>query len=430
MNTHDRPGGAHVAVGVPAVQREAVVEVVRVLERRGGVRCPLEDLLGPVHAQEAVHLPLRHHLDLRGVPQIVVGAPLRQLVQAVEMLPRVRGVQLERLARPVGATLQAVVVLLVEAEVVRELPAHHRLLHEGGHPGTVAGGALLHLQDRGLGAQLAVVEVGGQVAQGVRVRVVAPVREDLEPAAVAEVRQGGPRRGRPRPQPGDLGHCAVDAQGVDDRVPVLRRGRRRGPRGGGVGGQLRERHQELRQDSVDLGADGARGVLLLGARHPHRHDVVRVHLVQGRPRGAQPVQGGGRVPGPPRGHPQRGHVRHHRRRARLLGEAREDLRRPPAQQVEGDVLLPQLRLHLSHAAKHEAEVPYGCIKKLWNETEHNPQGQALLGCKGACVQQSPVLMGSLVPAHPVDHAPPRIKRLFLFCQASHTSGVKPFSWRR
>lgn len=43
-------------------------------------------------------------------------------------------------------TLHAVIVLVVEAEVVRQLPAHHQLLDEGGHGHTAFSPAVLNLQ--------------------------------------------------------------------------------------------------------------------------------------------------------------------------------------------------------------------------------------------------------------------------------------------
>ena len=44
-------------------------------------------LFGPVHAHEAMHLPGVHHLVLRGVPQLVVGLTLLQLLPAGQHSP-------------------------------------------------------------------------------------------------------------------------------------------------------------------------------------------------------------------------------------------------------------------------------------------------------------------------------------------------------
>ena len=54
----------NIAVGVSAVQTVLVVEVDGISERLLGTVCPLQDLLCPVHAQEAVHLAFNHQLLL------------------------------------------------------------------------------------------------------------------------------------------------------------------------------------------------------------------------------------------------------------------------------------------------------------------------------------------------------------------------------
>lgn len=54
------------AVRVLAVQLVAIIQVQGDGERLLGRRCPLQNLLGPVHPEEAVHLSLRHHLILKG----------------------------------------------------------------------------------------------------------------------------------------------------------------------------------------------------------------------------------------------------------------------------------------------------------------------------------------------------------------------------
>lgn len=53
---------------------------------QGNVRTgrPLEDLLGPVHAQETVHFALANQLQLGRIPQIVVGVRLLQLLTRVD----------------------------------------------------------------------------------------------------------------------------------------------------------------------------------------------------------------------------------------------------------------------------------------------------------------------------------------------------------
>ena len=52
-------------------------------------------------------------------------------------------------------TLNVVVVFVVEAEVVGQLPAHHQLLDEGPDGGAEAPPTTLHLQGGALGRELA-----------------------------------------------------------------------------------------------------------------------------------------------------------------------------------------------------------------------------------------------------------------------------------
>lgn len=72
VDAGDAPHAADVAVGVAAVELVLVVEVQRRRERLFRARAPLEDLLCPVHAHEAVHLAEVHHFALRRVPYVLV----------------------------------------------------------------------------------------------------------------------------------------------------------------------------------------------------------------------------------------------------------------------------------------------------------------------------------------------------------------------
>ena len=54
---------------------------------------PLQNFLGPIHAQEAVHLALQHHLPLRCIPKRVVVQGLFKLLVRVHVLALVLGVQ-------------------------------------------------------------------------------------------------------------------------------------------------------------------------------------------------------------------------------------------------------------------------------------------------------------------------------------------------
>lgn len=173
------------AVGVLTVQLVTIVQVQGEGQRLLWGGGPLQDLLGPVHPQEAMHLPFTDHLilmwtekahllklsafshasvlygtlliHLSSVPETVVRRCLLQLLKRVDIRPFVFGVIFQGLLSPLvcawepredtrvvkhqrmessrrrsALTLHAVVLLVVEAEVVRQLPAHHQLLDEGG----------------------------------------------------------------------------------------------------------------------------------------------------------------------------------------------------------------------------------------------------------------------------------------------------------
>jgi hypothetical protein len=60
-----------------------------------------------------LHLPLARHLQLAGVPEVVVGVPGLQLLQRVQVRPRVRCVRVEGVSGPAVEALQTVVVRVV-----------------------------------------------------------------------------------------------------------------------------------------------------------------------------------------------------------------------------------------------------------------------------------------------------------------------------
>ena len=78
-----------------------------------------------------MHLALLFELDLCRVPEILVGLRVVQLLPGVEVLPGVLAVQFQRGPGPVLGAVQVVVVGLVVAEVVGQLPADDCLLDEG-----------------------------------------------------------------------------------------------------------------------------------------------------------------------------------------------------------------------------------------------------------------------------------------------------------
>lgn len=90
VNAGDGPHAAHIAVGIASVELVLVVEVQTHLQRLFRRPRPLEDLLGPIHAQKSMHFAGLHHLQLGRVPQVVVRFPELQLVARVHYATRIR----------------------------------------------------------------------------------------------------------------------------------------------------------------------------------------------------------------------------------------------------------------------------------------------------------------------------------------------------
>mmetsp|Transcript_130512 Transcript_130512/g.292027 ORF Transcript_130512/g.292027 Transcript_130512/m.292027 type:complete len:217 (-) Transcript_130512:250-900(-) len=131
MDSADAPHATDVTIGIPAIEFVAVVQSDRGRQCLARARRPLKDLLGPIHTQEAVHLSLPYHLELRSVPEVVVGARRLERLGAVDILPCIALVVFERALCPIRRALQGVIALVVEAEIVRKLTAHNSLLNEG-----------------------------------------------------------------------------------------------------------------------------------------------------------------------------------------------------------------------------------------------------------------------------------------------------------
>lgn len=82
VHAADGPHAADVTTGISSVEAVLIVEVNGYLQSLFRILHPFEDLLSPVHAQEAVHLALAYQLALCRVPQIVTTASLLQLIPA------------------------------------------------------------------------------------------------------------------------------------------------------------------------------------------------------------------------------------------------------------------------------------------------------------------------------------------------------------
>ena len=131
MDTADGPCSADVIVGVASVQLIPVVEPEGVCQGLVGRRRPQQELLGPVHPQVAVEIPIFRQVALRGIPERVVGGSLVQLGQRVRVRLGILGVAGECLPRPCGEPSYAVIVRVVKAPVVCQLAPHDQLLEKG-----------------------------------------------------------------------------------------------------------------------------------------------------------------------------------------------------------------------------------------------------------------------------------------------------------
>mmetsp|Transcript_55943 Transcript_55943/g.109489 ORF Transcript_55943/g.109489 Transcript_55943/m.109489 type:complete len:289 (+) Transcript_55943:632-1498(+) len=224
MNAPDAPHASHISVGVPPVELVPVIQVDGPLERQSRVGAPLENLLCPIHPEEPVHLPFLRHLELGGVPQIVMRLSLLQIFQTVDHVALVLLVKLQRLLGPLRTTLQLVILVVVETEVVGQLSPDDGFFNEG----LLALGAsrLLpavgpHGQHRPLHRDLPEVDPGGQVAQRIFVWVVPVCPKDLQPVFAEFVELRHPT-GKSRPSPFDLRHSLVDLEFLNGLFQVKR----------------------------------------------------------------------------------------------------------------------------------------------------------------------------------------------------------------
>merc|ERR1719369_2188619 len=122
MNSADAPHTAHNTIGIVTIQRVSVIEVQTGQQsnlRRGR---PLQNLLSPVHPHETMHFTLLYQLKLRSIPQIVMSSSLLQLFLGVNILSLVLSMISQCLLSPISGTLHLVILLVVVAEVVGQLP--------------------------------------------------------------------------------------------------------------------------------------------------------------------------------------------------------------------------------------------------------------------------------------------------------------------
>src|SRR6202789_3984783 len=137
---------------------------------------PLEDFLGPVHAHAVVHPAVVDHLELRGVPEIVVRAALLHFFEGVERGARVTGMLAEGFGGPVGGAVKGIVIGNEFDEVYGELAPADELAEED-FTGSSGGFALLYCalcgEGNSDGADVAEVQVWREATGAVELGMVA-----------------------------------------------------------------------------------------------------------------------------------------------------------------------------------------------------------------------------------------------------------------
>mmetsp|Transcript_64699 Transcript_64699/g.141838 ORF Transcript_64699/g.141838 Transcript_64699/m.141838 type:complete len:213 (-) Transcript_64699:190-828(-) len=205
---------------------------------------------------------------------------LLQLGTAVHILALVLAVLLQGLNGPSCSALQGIVILVVPAEVIRELPPHDRLFQEGFGPclGHAFGG-LLDTQGTSLRGNLAELDPRRQAGQRLLRGVIAQLREDLEPL-LQELLQPllACRSARLKKILADRLHGAIHLQHAQGTGEIKTFGFDRCSLW--MPFERWEFDQKLLQHFLDLWAQGARAGLLLVRGLPDWHNIVSIHLDQ------------------------------------------------------------------------------------------------------------------------------------------------------
>ena len=168
----DRSGDSGVTVGVAPVELVTIVETYRDIERFSRRRTPLENFLGPIHAQVAMHPAGQHHLFLRRVPERVMGFGIFQLRFAVNISPLILGMNPQRSVGPRLARIEAVVAAIVTDEIDRQLATHDELFEKRLAIFRRRIG-MFHGQRHFVGADLSEVQIGRKLAGAVDVGMIA-----------------------------------------------------------------------------------------------------------------------------------------------------------------------------------------------------------------------------------------------------------------
>ena len=136
------PEDAAVGARVAAVEGVAVVEVERQTQGVLGRAPPAQERLAPGHAHVVVQLAVDQERLLGRVPQRVAGLAPGQPLPRVDGLALVLRVALEGLAGPGRQRLEAPRIVVVEAEIVRQIKSSSRNLRPPSPPASAASRAM------------------------------------------------------------------------------------------------------------------------------------------------------------------------------------------------------------------------------------------------------------------------------------------------
>ena len=222
-----------------------------------------------------MHLSAPNHLKLCGVPERIVRLSGFELLGAVKVVTGVLGMLGQRESGPVSKALGAVVVRVMETEIVGKFPPHDQLLEKGRAPGVVRI-CPIHGKGHTLGRDLPEMEVRGEVRL--------PRRVGIVPCGVVHIQRArykSPQTGAGGTGTGRHGQCRTGIgqhTGLLKQRPPYRRAHvPNGPRVR-VFAQARHGHQKPWKQPVNLGPNRAGCKLLFLGYEPARHHVVCIDL--------------------------------------------------------------------------------------------------------------------------------------------------------
>ena len=125
------PGDVRIGIRIASAQEIAIVERECGLERRLGIRRPLQYLLPPIHPHVIVHVACESHLLHCRVPVRIVGLGPLKLILRVTMRAVIGAMMLQRFSSPLRNACKIVVVRLMLHEIHRQLATDDQFVEVG-----------------------------------------------------------------------------------------------------------------------------------------------------------------------------------------------------------------------------------------------------------------------------------------------------------